>query len=638
MLSIKRHPKNPILKPDLSSSWEAEAVFNGCPVKYGKKIHLLYRAVSVPHYHAGTGFQMQISDIGQAVSSDGIHFRERRRFITPEESWERFGCEDPRVTKLGGMYYIFYTALSKYPFTAEGIRVGVALSKNLKRVQEKHLVTPFNAKAMALFPEKINGRLCAVLTVHTDTPPAKIAIAYFNTPDQIWSQEYWKQWYAALDTHTVPLQRRPEDHIEVGAPPIKTKYGWLLIYSYIRDYFSSKRLFGIEAVLLDINDPLKILVRTDAPILTPEKEYELYGKVPDVIFPSGALVEGNKLRIYYGAADATCCVATTNLSKLIDYMRCRFGRRFVKFKRARENPIITPNKDHPWEAKATFNPAAFYEKGRVHIVYRAMSENNTSVLGYAASSDGIHVDYRSDKPIYEPRESFEKKQRPGANSGCEDPRITKIGNTLYMCYTAFDGKNPPQIALTSIPLKKFLKEEWDWERPVLISAPEFDNKDACIFPETVEGKYLIFHRMGEDVDIALVPSLRFDGVTRLEEHRWLRPRKGSWDSKKIGVAAPPIKTRSGWILFYHGVSEEDGVYRVGAALLDLRNPTRIIGRTDYPLLEPEALYEKEGLVSNVVFPCGNVAIGNRVYIYYGGGDKVIGAATVEIKKLLEILR
>jgi len=132
--------------------------------------------------------------------------------------------------------------------------------------------------------------------------------------------------------------------------------------------------------------------------------------------------------------------------------------------------------------------------------------------------------------------------------------------------------------------------------------------------------------------------LHFDGSTWLEEIRWLKPRKGFWDSKKIGIAAPPIKTRKGWILFYHGVSEEDGMYRIGAVLLNLKNPTRIIGRTDYPLLEPETLYEKEGQVSNVVFPCGNVVIGNRIYIYYGGGDKVIGTASIEIKKLLKILR
>ncbi len=634
---IERSESNPILKPKKDQSWEAEAVFNGCPAKKGGRIHLLYRALSLPHYHASANTQMMISDIGIAQSKDGIHFDGRRRFVVPEHSWEKFGCEDPRVTKLDNKYYIFYTALSAYPFRADGIKVGLAISKNLKTIDEKHLITPFNAKGMALFPEKIKGKIWAMLTVHTDQPPVKICLISFNKEKDIWSENYWKTWYKNFEKYSLPFQRKSGDHVEVGAPPIKTKYGWLIIYSYIRNYFSQQRIFTIEAVLLDLKNPFKIIARTESPILSPEEYYEKIGLVPNIVFPSGALLKKDRLYIYYGAADTTCCMASLSLSSLIGQMLGK-KKKMEKFKRAKANPVIVPNKENLWEAKAAFNPAAFYEKGKVHIVYRAMSEDNTSVLGYAASRDGINIDYKSAKPIYIPRENFEKKKNPGGNSGCEDPRITKIGNMLYMCYTAFDSKHLPQIALTSIPLKKFLKEEWDWARPVLISAPEFDNKDACIFPEKVDGKYIIFHRMGEDVDIAPVPSLRFDGLTWLEEHRWLKPRKGFWDSKKVGIAAPPIKTRGGWILFYHGVSDEDGAYRVGAVLLDLKNPTRIIGRTDYPLLEPETPYEKKGQVSNVVFPCGTVAIGNRIYIYYGGGDTVTGVATMEIKKLLEALR
>ena len=96
--------------------------------------------------------------------------------IAPEEDWERFGCEDPRVTKIDDKYYIFYTALSVYPFAAEGIKVAVAVTKDFKKIEERHLVTPFNAKAMVLFPEKINGKYVALLTAHTDTPPVKICL------------------------------------------------------------------------------------------------------------------------------------------------------------------------------------------------------------------------------------------------------------------------------------------------------------------------------------------------------------------------------------------------------------------------------------------------------------------------------
>src|SRR3990172_6819962 len=177
---IKRSDKNPILKPKKIHSWEAEAVFNGCPIKKGGLSYLVYRALSLPHYHTLAHTNMMVSDIGIGPSKDGIDFHDRNRFIVPEYEWERFGCEDPRITELEGKYYIFYTALSAYPFRADGIKIGVAISKDLHSIQEKHLVTPFNSKGMALFPEKINGQFCVALTVHTDIPPSKICLAFFD--------------------------------------------------------------------------------------------------------------------------------------------------------------------------------------------------------------------------------------------------------------------------------------------------------------------------------------------------------------------------------------------------------------------------------------------------------------------------
>ncbi len=270
-----------------------------------------------------------------------------------------------------------------------------------------------------------------------------------------------------------------------------------------------------------------------------------------------------------------------------------------------------------------------------------MSQDNTSVLGYASSHDGIHLDYRHPDPIYVPREDFEQKQQPG-NSGCEDPRLTVIGDRIYMCYTAFDAKNPPRVALTWINVDDFLNMKWIWANPVLISPPGVDDKDACVFPEKVhdpgngDEKYLIIHRIGNDIDSALSSSLEFDGKTWLRDYRWILPKQGCWDSVKIGVAAPPIKTKEGWILLYHGVDEES-IYRVGAVLLNLKNPLEVIARTDEPIFEPEEAYEKIGIVNNVVFPCGAVTIEDKIYMYYGAADRVIGVATLETEKLLRAL-
>lgn len=633
---VRRSLHNPILQPVNDHAWEAEAVFNGCPIQKGSTIHLLYRAVSLPHYHAHAEREMRVSDIGIAQSKDGLRFDDRRRFIVPEHEWERFGCEDPRVTKLNGTYYIFYTALSNFPFSAEGIKVGLATSKNLETVDQKHLITPFNAKAMALFPEKINGKITAILTVNTDQPPAKICVAQFNREEDLWSKKYWDSWYKQLDDHAVPLVRRPEDQVEVGAPPLKTRYGWLLVYSYIRNYFSGPRTFGIEAVLLDLKNPQKIIGRTDSPLLVPEEIYERFGVAPNIVFPSGALINKNILSIYYGAADTVCAVATLELDRLLASM-LKIDRRKTSFRRAKENPILSPIPQHEWESKAVFNPAALRLSNNVHIVYRAMSHDNTSVLGYAVSRDGIHIDYRDPDPIYFPRAEFEKKLVPGGNSGCEDPRLTLIGDRIYMCYTAFDGAHPPRIAFTSIEKNDFLNRRWSWDLPVLISPPDWDNKDAAVFPEKVKGKYLIFHRMGHDIDIAPVPNLSFDGKTWLEEQRWLKTRKWTWDSSKCGISAPPLKTKKGWILLYHGISMYDGQYRVGAVLMDLKDPTQIIARTDHPLFEPEMPYEKNGQVGNVVFPCGAVLMGEKVFIYYGGADQVIGVATIGLEEIFQAL-
>ena len=636
MSEFRRSEENPILIPLTENDWEAEAVFNGCPVRSGRKIHFLYRAVSSPQIVSG--IEMMVSSIGHAISTDGIHFKYRRQFIKPEYDWERFGCEDPRVTKLGGKFYIFYTALSTYPFCAEGIRIGLAITRDFKEIEAKYPVTPFNSKAMALFPGRIGGKMVAVLTVNTDNPPAKIGLAFFDQEEQMWSPEYWEGWYTFLDDHVLPLQRTPNDHIEVGAPPIMTEFGWLLIYSYIQNYFSPPPIFGIEVVLLDLENPANIVARTEKPLLVPQAVYEKYGRVPNIIFPSGAFVKDKELSIYYGAADSTCAVATGKLSTLIDEMLLTKARR-IKLERFPGNPIIQPKPEHGWESKAVFNPAALYEDGKVHLVYRAMSEDNTSVLGYACSKDGFIFEERLDKPIYVPRENFEKKRVPNGNSGCEDPRLTRLNNDLYMCYTAFDGKSEPRVALTSIAVSDFLAKRWNWASPVLISPPSVADKDAALFPKKIKGKYAILHRLDTSIWLDLVDSLSF------EEGRWIKgniimsPHQEQPPTEKIGIAAPPIETKYGWLLLYHIVSQKGShrYYYVSAALLDVDDPTHVIARKGTPLFEPEVPYEKEGQVAEVVFPCGAVVINGRLFVYYGGADKVIGVATIKLSELLKSL-
>jgi predicted GH43/DUF377 family glycosyl hydrolase len=628
MLVIRRSTHNPLLKPVSDHEWELFGAFNWCPIQDNHKVHAVYRAVSGMEYVHKQ--ELRISSVGYTESADGHHFEKRRQLIAPVFEWEKFGCEDPRVTKIGNTYYIFYTALSTFPFAADGIKIAVALTKDFKTVEERHLVTPFNAKAMTLFPEKIKGKYVAMLSAHTDSPPVITAFARFDKLEDMWSEKYWAKWHEHIDDHRIDLRRGDNDHVEIGAPPIKTKDGWLLIYSHIQNYFTEHKIFGIEALLLDLENPEKIIARTPGPLLVPEETYEEFGQVPNVIFPSGAFVSGKKLFIYYGATDTTGCRANVDLDDLLYSLK-----KEPIFVRHQDNPILSPIEEHLWENKAVFNPAAIELKGKVHIIYRAMGTDDTSVMGYAVSQNGRDITDRSDQPIYGPREAFESKSHPG-NSGCEDPRITELEDKLHMFYTAYDGVNPPVVAATSITTKDFLQQKWNWTVPALVTPVGIDNKDACLFPAKIDGRYLVFHRAHNHICLDPIKSLNFS-VDKVESFTPIvGPRTGMWDSAKVGIAAPPIKTKRGWLLFYHGVSDSS-IYRVGAVLLQLKDPTILLARTTDAIFEPETAYEKNGQVNEVVFPCGVVNRGGTIYLYYGGGDSVVGVATAKLDRILKIM-
>jgi beta-1,2-mannobiose phosphorylase / 1,2-beta-oligomannan phosphorylase len=635
MATLNRIPENPILIPDPNIEWQSGGAFNQSVVFANGKYHMVYRAISAKKVQLG--ITMNVSTVGYAESLDGVHFTNHRQIIFPKENWEIYGCEDPRITFINEKFYIFYTALSIYPFTAFGIKIALAITSDFQNF-EKHPVTTFNAKAMGLFPEKINGKMAALLTINTDLPPAKIALALFDREEDLWSPHFWTQWYDDANSFIVPLLRSAQDQVELGAPPIKTDQGWLVIYSYIKNYYSDKKIFGIEAALLKFDEPRTIIGRTTLPLLTPEATYELEGDVPNVIFPSGALIKDDLLYVYYGAADTRGALATMHLASLLDQIK-PFQSIIPEntFTRYDGNPIIIPHEKLDWQKNGTFNPAAVYEDGKVHIVFRAQGANGVSQMGYASSKDGVHIDEILDEPIYTPREAFETPVQPGLNSGCEDPRITKINDKFYMTYTAYDGSNPPRIALTSITVSDFLNKNWNWDKPRLISPPGIDDKDACIIKKVRGEGFVAFHRLGDAMWIDFLRDLDFPEKKYLTGGIIAQARKNHWDNVKIGISPPPIETEKGWLLLYHAVCQPGFVYKVGAMLLDYDDPRNIIARSDEPIFEPEKQYELEGVVPNVVFPCGTVVIDGIIYMYYGGADYVTAVATMPLSILLENL-
>jgi predicted GH43/DUF377 family glycosyl hydrolase len=631
MFTVKRSQENPLLSPKPEHPWEALAVFNGCPIKKGADISLLYRAMSNPDLLSNA--HMLMSVIGVATSKDGVHFDDRKPLVLPDTLFDKYGCEDPRVTKIDDTYYIFYTGLSKFPFEGSGIKVGVALSKDLVTIESKHQVTPFNAKAMALFPEKINGKLMALLTPNTDSPPAEIALVQFEEKEDMWSEDFWNNWYSHLKMHIVPLRRHDDDQVELGAPPVKTEHGWLVIYSHISHYTDqSKRVFGVEAVLLDLENPQKILGRTNGSFLTPEMYYETTGVVPRVVFPSGALINEDVLEIYYGGADTHVCRAKVSLSHLINTL-LHIDK--LSFTRAPNNPILVPRKDKSWEELGVFNPAAIDIDGTVYILYRAATATNVSTFSLATSKDGITIDWRSEVPMYVARTEEEGVGR-GEYAGCEDPRLSRIKDRIYMTYTGYNGSTP-RIMISSIPVTDFVEKKFDlWSAPVAISPEHVDDKDACLVPKKFDKGYLILHRISHHVCADYAKDLDFSHYSINKCIDILSPRPGMWDGQKVGISGPPIEIEAGWILFYHGISDT-GTYRMGAALLDKDDPTIVLSRTALPLFEPREEYEKNGIVPNVVFPCGNIVRGDTVYIYYGGADYVVAVATASLKEIVDML-
>jgi predicted GH43/DUF377 family glycosyl hydrolase len=165
-----------------------------------------------------------------------------------------------------------------------------------------------------------------------------------------------------------------------------------------------------------------------------------------------------------------------------------------------------------------------------------------------------------------------------------------------------------------------------------------------MFPEKIsgpalggKGQYFILHRVGDEICGDYLKSLNFETGIIKKCIRIIGPRINSWDSSKVGISAPPIKTKNGWLLLYHGVSKSHNTYRIGAVLLDLKDPAIVLARTTDSIFEPKELYEKVGIVNNVVFPCGMALIDDLLYIYYGGADTVVGVATMELDIILKAL-
>ena len=304
----------------------------------------------------------------------------------------------------------------------------------------------------------------------------------------------------------------------------------------------------------------------------------------------------------------------------------------MKLERISDKPILTPSNNW-WENKQVFNPGVTIFEDKIILLYRAVGNDTISRFGLATSKDGLNFE-RFDEPIFEG-----SAINPYERLGVEDPRITKFGDEYLIFYTGasvypieeVQQKQNKKFSKTPWRIRTFLTKTKDFKS---FSHEEielhFDSKDSALFPEKISDKYVLFHRVYPTMNLIYSDNLKLWGENRV----LLEPRTGKWDSERLGVGAPPFKTEKGWLVFYHGVDVQR-IYRLGVFLLDLDDPTKVVYRGNEPIFEPETIYEKEGVINNVVFACGAVERDGKYMIYYGAADKVVGGAMINKEALLD---
>lgn len=314
--------------------------------------------------------------------------------------------------------------------------------------------------------------------------------------------------------------------------------------------------------------------------------------------------------------------------------------------RADENPIIVGA--HPWEADGVMNPAAVIAGGRTHLFYRAVGNDGVSRIGYAWSEDGTHISGRLPYPVFalngapQPvRTSYTGLAASGgtwSGVGIEDPRAIVLDGMVYMTFNAFGGWDSLRIGVSMIRVDDLLARRWKWSAPVYLSPPGQVHKNWLLFPEKVNGKFAILHSLHsgnrERVLVDYVDDLESSDI-RSPYNPVQDP--SAWDSTLRGAGTPPIKTKKGWLVLYHANdAKESYKYKLGALLLDLDDPSKVIARSSRPVLEPDMWYENDGK-PGIVYACGATLSGDTLRVYYGGGDKVVCVAKASLKELLKKL-
>jgi len=318
--------------------------------------------------------------------------------------------------------------------------------------------------------------------------------------------------------------------------------------------------------------------------------------------------------------------------------------------------LILEKTGNEFEINGVFNPGCYQEGDFVHMFYRAISSTMNSSIGYAKLDKNNQVIDRWNEPII-------KRDFDCERHGVEDARIVKIDGTFYVFYVAYDGKNAVTAYATGSDLFNLQKRgiitptiKYSEARGIMKDFQQYTNqadlyiknvgedvlfwaKDVFLFPEKINGKFYMMIRVLPDIQI-----ISFDSFDEINNDFWKSHLKiinestviDCIEGKHVGGGCPPIKTPYGWLIIFHSV-DSNRVYHTSVALLDLNNPLKLISRLKEPLFSPTEDWEKEGVVSNVVFATGTAIFDDRLCIYYGAADKRIGVAELSLKDLLKKL-
>lgn len=568
MTPLFRRAPAPVLEPTPDVAWASGALFNpGAALADDGTLRLLARGVPAGHrrvdvQHADEheprfGFDRYVSTLGLATRGpDGRFTLDAEPLLSPSGEVDRFGCEDARITRLNGRWWITYTALSEPAATAtHGVGIALASTVDWETVERHGRIGPaVRDKDAALFPRTIGGRIAMFHRIAPD-----IQLVWFDDEGQMLAPgaRFWERHLDALDDAVVlrPEQTWEAKKVGTGPPPIETPDGWLVVYHAA----DAAHVYRAGLALLDLDRPTRVVARTRRPVLEPELAFELDGDVPNVVFPQGATVEDGPdgrpaLNLYYGAADRAVGHAHAPLADVLDLLReegtAPVPRVTFDFGGHRDRrrtlgaspvgverlwggrPVLEPVAGHAWESGVVLNPAAVLVEpgpdlermmeawaldsaqrdrlrdagGACAMVYRAQGTAfrrdtpdgplTASSLGLAVFTPDLQLVYRRAEPVVAPEAPFH-------DLGAEDPRCTRVGDVYYVHYTGYasaagEPEGGPRIRICLATTRDFVGWTLHGPIPGIPSSQGgvnvHDDKNGALFPEPAGGRWWLWHR------------------------------------------------------------------------------------------------------------------------------------------------